>query len=207
MEYNIVITNNETFKDSKKEFLKQGILTVSPINLSSVLAREHIPSVIFLDEQILEERPDIIDEIQTVSKGNAKLIVDTEKRIFKQLISLNNAEGGKKIPNNISHTVNTLLMSLRLVPTLKGYHYIKQALYIGLSDELAFTCIRKNIYMTIGEQFQSGEESVERDMAFAIRKAFKIKENTELRTLFPTNKIPTNGKFLCTLCQYITNKM
>lgn len=207
MEYNVVITNNETLKDSTKEFLRQGILTVNPINLNSVLAREHIPSVIFLDEQILEERPDIIDEIEGAAKGRTKIIVDTEKRIFKQLISLSNADSSRIIPTELNNTVNTLLMGLRLFPTLKGYHYIKQALYIGLSDELAFTCIRKNIYMTIGEKFQSCEESVERDMAFAIRKAFKAKENTELRMLFPSNEIPTNGKFLCTLCQYINDKM
>lgn len=81
----------------------------------------------------------------------------------------------------------------------KGTLYLKYAFGLLGTDESLILNLKKNVYMEIGEYYTTGYDSVERDISFAIKKAFKKSREEKTDSCFSCFKsAPTNGEFIKT---------
>ena len=95
----------------------------------------------------------------------------------------------------IDKIIDNMLINYKFQPRLKGYTYIKRALYEGLINESAFINIKKFLYSNIATMYLVSEASVERGMRFTIEKAYR--DSTLLHDVFNnSDSPPSNLSFL-----------
>ena len=117
-----------------------------------------------------------------------------EKKLLECIRIL--SETTKKSTKNIS--IDELLISINILPNVKGYEYIKDAL-ICLSKH-----IHKKIYRHISQKHNVlSENSVERDIRYAISTAYlSFHKPDKLSDIYPFSDRPSNMRFLFALHQY-----
>lgn len=100
-----------------------------------------------------------------------------------------------KIPPEIDKLINLTLLQYGFFAKLKGYTYIKRALYEGIINESAYINIKKILYPNIATMYLVSDSSVERSITASIQKAYL--ESEELKKLFGySSKAPSNLSFL-----------
>lgn len=107
------------------------------------------------------------------------------------------------VPKSLERHYDQFLCSMHFFPSLKGYPYIKQALYHEHKNRHNLPSLNKDIYREISELYNTQISAVERCITFSIRNAYK-KDPEGFRKFFPDcKKAPSNFRFLKTLSLHL----
>ena len=167
-----------------------------------------------LNEYVTKSRPDFIlidrycpyamlpeypDYFPTVIFATEPMLL----KFLSQKYDSHNMDTPRHIPTQMNKVLDTALLRFFFSPSLKGYRYIKQALYYQYVNSHEISAVKKDIYESVSNCYKTSVYSVERGITFAIRKAYS--ENPLLfRTLFPNGKkSPSNMAFLKTFFIYL----
>lgn len=106
--------------------------------------------------------------------------------------------------HNLEVEVSAVLSRMGISASIKGYHFIRQAVMMAVDDEGVLSGITKGLYPDIGKVYKTTASKVERAIRHAIESAWK-KNGTqvyfELAGYMAVDK-PTNGQFIATLAEY-----
>lgn len=108
----------------------------------------------------------------------------------------------KDLKTAIAHYMYTLGIPLHI----KGYLYIREALYLTVTDKKFLFMLTTKLYPTIADIYEVTPGRVERGIRYAIHVCFENK-NDDMILLFPfihhNKKYPTNAEFLATITDHI----
>lgn len=193
----IYCKNKSVYKSIDRSLLWNCFITDSPIECKTYLSL-YQPKIIILSNDLADEAGDLIKFIKTVYEELPSIFIystnkilssftdDTEKR---QILHAD------KIPLEIDELINKTLLHYKFQPHLKGYTYIKRALYEGILNDGAYFNIKKMLYSNISAMYLVSESSVERGISFSVTKAYY--DSDELKEMFsPCRKSPSNLLFL-----------
>ena len=107
------------------------------------------------------------------------------------------------IPDDINKKLDKALIEFHFSPSLKGYHYLKQAFYYESLNSRQISQVKKDIYEAVSQCYNTSLFSVERGITFSIRKAYE-KNAEHFHRIFPSShRPPSNMQFLKTFYIYM----
>lgn len=166
-----------------------------------VVSHTH-PDFILIDSCFYHRHPPITQQADyspTVVFATGQMLLD----FLTQLHTFQTKQSVRDIPVPINKVLDTALLRFCFSPSLKGYHYIKQACYYQYVNFHEISSVKKDIYESVSNCYKTSVYSVERGITFAIRKAYSENPLT-FHTLFPTRKKPpSNMAFLKTFFIYL----
>ncbi len=103
--------------------------------------------------------------------------------------------------------IDDLLTLLKMHPTYKGYHFLKAALAIAMTDEVSLTHLTSHIYQPVAMQFHTTYSCVERNIRHLITVWWNTNAHKILYQLtpYPISQKPAVGELLGIL-QWILRK-
>lgn len=137
----------------------------------------------------------------TVLVADRTVILETLRR---GLVSF--PEDHRKIPREINRLLDTALLQLEFSPSLKGYCYLKQALYYEHLNAHEISAVKKDIYESVSNCYNTSVYSVERGITFAIRKAYQSNASAFCELFRCPQKAPSNMSFLKTFYIHLQQK-
>lgn len=98
-------------------------------------------------------------------------------------------------------TINNYLLKFRIMPTLKGYKYLRECIKLVLYDD-SFLSFKKHVYPCVAGMYDASPESVERGISNAIESAWLNGDIEVLNedfgpTIMESRGKPTNKEFVC----------
>jgi len=104
--------------------------------------------------------------------------------------------------------ISDILDSLGIPVSMKGYHYLREALVIVHDDFAALGSLRDNIYEVLAKQFNTTYQCIERNMRHAIETSIKRADDEAYEQYFGNSLSsesgrPTNGEFIASLADKI----
>ena len=107
-----------------------------------------------------------------------------------------------------NNTTNKFVLNLGISPDFQGYAYVIEAINMVKKMRLNNEPVRKftQLYSDIAQKFDAKAQRVERDIRYAIEKAF-IRNSAQLKEMCEaflegSNKV-TNSCFICTVAEYL----
>lgn len=100
--------------------------------------------------------------------------------------------------------ISVLLSRMGISASIKGYHFIRQAVLMAVEDQEVLVGITKGLYPDIGKMYKTTASKVERAIRHAIESAWKKNGQQvyfEIAGYLPAEK-PTNGQFIAALSEY-----
>lgn len=156
------------------------------------------PKSITVSNQMLDSMGEIIRHIKKAYKTFPSIFIYASEGIIDSLndeVAKRQILRADKIPLKTDIFINNILLKYGFSPKLKGYSYIKRALYEGLSNESVYTNIKKILYPNIASLYLASCASVERSISFCILKAYEKNEN--MKEIFNNcDHAPSNLIFL-----------
>ena len=100
--------------------------------------------------------------------------------------------------------ITSFLIHFGIMPHLKGYYFLKQAIELSIPNRQLLMSITKELYPEIAQRFASTPGQVERSIRHAIEVMWKGPgRNLYCRTFgYISDKRPTNGQFIASLTEY-----
>lgn len=177
--------------------------------LESYLCQYH-PAVILIDTSNLDYTQSQLMKNFCSHFRYHPSVVFADNEMLLQLLALQSGKLAQKklsgIPSAFSSLLDTALLSLGFSPSLKGYFYLKQAVYFEHLHTGEHPDVKKDVYQSISETSLASICSIERSITFAIRKAYAQKPQA-FEALFPLlKKAPSNANFLKTFYIYLKQK-
>ena len=118
------------------------------------------------------------EQIVDLSKFTGKQFINTNEKTKRDL----NIEENKK---DLDSTITDLLLSLSILPHLKGFNYLKYSIYLSLTDDhYTKVGITKGIYPDTAKLFQTTTCNVERSIRIAIEHCFNNTPTEFLKSIF-----------------------
>ncbi len=158
----------------------------------------YMPSSVTISDKTTDKLPEIISHIKTVCTSFPAIFIFTQERIIASItdeLPKRQILHADKIPLEADIIINNIMLKYKFFPKLKGYTYIKRALYEGLLNDSAYINIKKVLYPNIATMYLVSEGAVERSITTSVRKAYS--DSDEMRTLFDNSeKPPSNLQFL-----------
>ncbi len=112
------------------------------------------------------------------------------------------SRAARAMPEKLSKVLDCSLLEFGFSPALRGYHYLKQALYYELLSGGELHSVKKEVYDTVSQCYHTTIYSVERGISFAIRKA--CSKSDAFEQLFSKQEIPpSNLRFLKRFSIYV----
>ncbi len=103
------------------------------------------------------------------------------------------------IPRTIEQQYDRFLCSLCFSPALKGFPYIKQALWFEQKNRHKLPALTKEIYEEVAQIYRTQVPAVERCITFSVKRAYSINPKG-FQKLFPDcKKAPSNFLFIKTV--------
>lgn len=107
--------------------------------------------------------------------------------------------------------INRYLLKLRILPTLKGYNYLRDCIKL-LIDSQRFLSFKKEVYPYVARKHNTTSENVERGISNAIESAWLNGDIEVLSQEFGTTILesrgkPTNKEFVCMAVVKISNQL
>ena len=104
--------------------------------------------------------------------------------------------------------VSEILSSLGIPPSVKGYHYLRDAILLALNDHSFINAITKKLYPTVAEHFDTTPTRVERAMRHAIEISWERGDIGVLNTYFKNTinhcrQKPKNSEFIAVIVDRI----
>ena len=118
----------------------------------------------------------------------------------------------KKLKTGISETaVSDILERIGISPAYTGFHYLKSAIFLALSDDTYLKALTKRLYPDVAKRYNTDWHRTERCMRYAIVKGWNEMINVDLRL---RNKIfeniggrskayPAIGQFIVCVIEYL----
>lgn len=96
------------------------------------------------------------------------------------------------------NTIEELLSLLKMNSTYKGYHFLKAALFISITDEPSLSHLMTRVYQPVADQFHTTSFCVERNIRTLIRAWWDTKDHQILYGLtpYPISQKPAVGELL-----------
>jgi len=102
---------------------------------------------------------------------------------------------------SMEKSIYSYLLSLKLMPTLKGFNYLKSAILLVINDG-SFCSLKHSIYPWIAKNYNTTSQNVERSISNAIDTAWLNGNINVLKaefgeTINDHRGKPTNKEFIC----------
>lgn len=193
----IFCENSGMYKKLDKSMIWDCYITNMAENCLKYIRLYH-PGSILISYKKLGNFEEIMTQITQEYKIFPSVFICTQDGIMSSITD----EIGKryiihadKIPLKADNFLNSVLIKYNFSPKLKGFTYIKRALYEGMMNDGVYTNIKKILYPNIAAMYLVSESSVERSMSFSIQKAYEKSE--KMRNVFSDEPHhPSNLKFL-----------
>lgn len=122
----------------------------------------------------------------------------------------NETMGEKEFSNrDLECEISKFLNRMGISASIKGYHFIRQAILITVQDESALIGITKGLYPDVGRIYRTTSNKVERAIRHAIESAWK--KNGKIVYFdavgYMAEEKPTNGQFIGAMTQYFRLQM
>lgn len=152
------------------------------------------------------------DTIKKVSEYGAKYFVlkpfdlnDLEKKIIE--VSKNNHNNTKSLniyENSMQLSITKILHSLGIPSHIKGYQYIREAIYLVYNNSKLIGGITKELYPLISKKFDTSASRVERAIRHAIEVSWNRGDWDLMNEIFGNSvdidrAKPTNSEFIVTI--------
>ena len=139
----------------------------------------------FHNETVLNRIKHIQNEVQNLQKEKIKTIDYT---------------GGMK-EISLENRVTDMIHEIGIPAHIKGYHFLREAVKLAVTDPEIISSITKRLYPTIAEKFATSPSKVERGMRHAIEVAWNRGKIENINNLFGlqiygANEKPTNGELI-----------
>ncbi|WP_317855859.1 sporulation initiation factor Spo0A C-terminal domain-containing protein [Chakrabartyella piscis] len=108
------------------------------------------------------------------------------------------------IYQNLEYEISKFLNRMGISASIKGYHFIRQAILITVRDEEALIGITKGLYPDIAKTYNTTANKVERAIRHAIESAWR-KDGKMVyfeAVDYMAEEKPTNGQFIGAMTQY-----
>ncbi len=105
---------------------------------------------------------------------------------------------------NLEGEISVLLSRMGISASIKGYHFIRNAVMMAVEQPDVLTGITKGLYPDIAKLYKTSASKVERAIRHAIESAWKkngAQVYFEIAGYLPPEK-PTNGQFIAALSEY-----
>ena len=189
--------NPDYYKKIDKSLLWSYFITDSWAECKKYISL-YMPKSITISENMAENIDELINHVKKEYKDFPSIFIFSKERILSSITD----EFGKrqilhadKIPLETDKIINNIMLKYSFVPKLKGYTYIKRAMYEGLLNDGAYINIKKILYPNIATMYLVSEGAVERGITFSILKAYEKSE--EMKELFQnSSRPPSNLEFL-----------
>jgi len=151
--------------------------------------------------RMIKDIETVVEDAIEIKKENMKVIKDEPEE--------QDEPGEIKEPVSIMPEINSVVRSLGLKAHIKGYEYIKLAVFMIIEDKTIMHKITARLYPKIAETFNTRASRVERAIRHSIEILWQSGEFTAINKLFGREvnlceKKPTNSEFLATLADYIS---
>ena len=110
--------------------------------------------------------------------------------------------------NKLESIIVKLLLNFGISPNTKGYHYLRDCIFICVTTKEPINALTKMLYATIAANYHTTECSVERAVRHAIKSGLyrhnaELADTIFLNVLQCSSDIPTNSVFISTLSEWI----
>ena len=107
-------------------------------------------------------------------------------------------------PNEADEKISRILIKVGIVPNVKGYRYLRDAVLIAMDNMDVMNSITKGLYPMVAENFDTSSSRVERAIRHAIEIATNSGKREHINALFgmkiyAKNERPTNSEFIALL--------
>ena len=107
-------------------------------------------------------------------------------------------------PNEVDEKISPILIKVGIVPNVKGYRYLRDAVLIAMDNMDVMNGITKKLYPMVAENFDTSSSRVERAIRHAIEIAANSGKMENINALFgmkiyAKNERPTNSEFIALL--------
>ena len=118
------------------------------------------------------------------------------QQTFHTILTTPAKEPPSHIPQSLEQQYDQFLCARCFSPSLKGYPYIKHALYFEQKNRHSLPSLTKDIYEEISLLYHTQPSAVERCITFSVKRAYE-KNPHGFADLFPDcNKAPSNFRFI-----------
>ena len=114
--------------------------------------------------------------------------------LIERIRNLKEEKDSKNIA--IDNEINGLITKLGIQKKLKGYVYIKKAIWMVFKNKGSMGSITKTIYPKIANEFKTTDKNVERSIRNCIERAYKENALGKTYQLFNLYRKPTNSEFI-----------
>ena len=114
-----------------------------------------------------------------------------------------------KSPNgDLESEITSLMRDIGILPHMKGYQYLREAIAITVNSSKTFTSITKVLYPSVAEKFNSTPQKVERAIRHAIEVAWTRGNHDAIDSLFGFTVNygkgkPTNSEFIAMMADKV----
>ena len=98
---------------------------------------------------------------------------------------------------NLDIEINNYLLSLKIMPTLKGYKYLRDSIKLIVTENLIFSKFKYDVYPRIARRYGTNIAAVERNISNAIDSAFLTAEIDVINSEFGNTVRAEKGKPTC----------
>lgn len=210
------------------EQLRIGYATTAIVDIEKI--KNNYMSNLKQISDLVVEKPEV--KIMLVGGGSEELMASTAFKfgvsyaimrpydvedIVKRVIDMNespiiiNEDYANKAKNAvIEREASAILNSTGILPNLKGYKYLKDAIIMGCRDVSVLEAVTKFLYPEIAKQNNTNAERVERAIRHAIESAWKRCGGNGFyaKMGFAENfneRRPTNSEYIFTVVEYLKN--
>ena len=101
---------------------------------------------------------------------------------------------GKPIHNDIFDEITDIIHQVGIPVNLKGYMYIREAIFRVINDVALLSAITKELYPSIGKKFNTTTSRVERSMRHALDIAWSREDAANINKIFGYTSCNKKGK-------------
>lgn len=181
--------------------------------ISALYNNDIINEAIALGAKHYVLKPCSMDAIISKIRG----LIYEESTYILPLLSISKAERTRKNSlkfdkGMIEQSATDTLLCIGIMPNLKGYTYIRDAIIMFLDNKKNDTRITKYLYPEIAQKYNSTPGSIDRSMNHAIKSLWNSRKYIKINELFGVevfkeNDYPTNARFIATIADNIMVRM
>lgn len=117
-------------------------------------------------------------------------------------------KGSKKMGTKAKKSITRTLMKLGNIPSIKGFHYLKEGIQFCLKDSRSVTNLQKLLYPKIAEKFDTTPQAVERAARMSIQTSWHRRDRELTEEIFSNSlqtgsDIPSNSLYIAAITEWI----
>lgn len=190
--------------------LLDGMEVLRTLSEANVQPLSVIMITAFGQEELLRQAARFGAAYYLLKPFDMKVFIQKIKEVYQQEVTVSSTvnEGVQRVNEQEDRLHLTLVRYLEdagIQPHVKGYHYIKEAIWMGYEEVEVLSGFTKLIYPSIAKKYKTSGSSVERAIRNAIQLAWNQKKQEESPATFrfSPRKKPTNSEFISTLVHHL----